>query len=255
MSLKGVFLFCTINVATSLRLGGKYRWSQFHLPRLSSTSSHDSSSVTPELTEQEQQVIKAFRESQQSAPRLSVAEEVRTLIQQSIGYGVLSTNSVQYPGYPTGSVVGFWLDEGLPFFSFSTMSAHTTDIVKDGKVSLTVMANDFKGAAEGRVVLIGNVERVTDESKVASLRDLYLSKHKDAFWINFGDFSMFKMTSLLNVRYVGGFARAGSCSGDEYMAAAPDPIAPFAAPVMSHMNDDHTDAIIAMVKHYAKVPW
>ena len=255
MSLKGVLLFCTINVATSLRLGGKYRWSQTHLPRLFSSSGHDSSTVGPDLTEQEQQIIQAFRESQQNAPRLSVAEEVRTLIQQSIGYGVLSTNSVQYPGYPTGSVVGFWLDEGLPFFSFSTMSAHTTDISKDGKVSLTVMANDFKGAAEGRVVLIGNVEKVNDDAKVAKLRELYLAKHKEAFWINFGDFSMFKMTSLLNVRYVGGFARAGTCSLEEYLAASPDPIAPFAGPVMTHMNDDHSDAIVAMVNHFAGVPW
>lgn len=66
-------------------------------------------------------------------------------MEQSIGFGVLSTNSVQYSGFPTGSVVGFWLDaQGLPFFSFSTMSAHTTDVNADGKVSLTVMASDFK---------------------------------------------------------------------------------------------------------------
>jgi hypothetical protein len=37
------------------------------------------------------------------------------------------------------------------------MSAHTGDILKDGKASLTVMAKDFQGAAEGRVVLIGDV--------------------------------------------------------------------------------------------------
>jgi putative heme iron utilization protein len=146
------------------------------------------------------------------------------------------------------------LDEGLPFFSFSTMSAHTTDIVKDGKVSLTVMASDFKGAAEGRIVLIGNVEKVADEEKKKSLRELYLSKHKDAYWIQFGDFSMFKMTSLLSVRYVGGFARAGTCAADEFINASPDPLAPFAANVISHMNDDHTDSLVAMVKHYAGVP-
>merc|ERR1711912_113179 len=96
-------------------------------------------------------IITKYREHQQNAARLSNAVEVRSLIEYSNGYGVLSTNSKQYEGYPTGSVVGFALDdEGYPFMVFSSMSAHTTDVINDGKVSLTVLANDFKGAAEGR---------------------------------------------------------------------------------------------------------
>ncbi len=100
---------------------------------------------------------------------------------------MLSTNSDQYSGYPTGSVVGFELDDnGLPFFVFSTMSAHTKDISKDSRCSLTILANDFKGAAQGRVVLIGDVQKLLDSSKQAILREKYLSRHKDAYWIDFG---------------------------------------------------------------------
>ena len=184
-----------------------------------------------------------------------MAEEVRTLIDQSIGYGVLSTNSADMPGFPTGSVVGFELDDnGLPFFVFSTMSAHTKDVLKDGKVSLTVMANDFKGAAEGRVVLIGNVVKSFDKEKIGLLRDKYLKKHKDAYWIDFGDFSYFAMTSLETVRYVGGFAMAGSITGTDYMSASSDPIAPFVKPVLTHMNDDHADSVSKMIEHYVKLP-
>lgn len=47
---------------------------------------------------------------------------------------------------------------------------------------------------------------------------------------------------------------AGSVTAEDYIASKPDPIAPFAAPVMTHMNDDHADSIISMVKHYAGVP-
>ncbi len=36
-----------------------------------------------------------------------MAIQAKTLINDSIGYGVLSTNSIDFPGYPTGSVVGF----------------------------------------------------------------------------------------------------------------------------------------------------
>ena len=185
-----------------------------------------------------------------------MGDQVRTLIDRSLGYGTLSTNSKQFPGFPTGSVVGFALDpdDNLPFFVFSSMSAHTGDIVQDGRVSLTVLAADFKGAAEGRVVLIGSVKKLADASRQAALRDQYLAKHKEAFWIDFGDFTYFKMESLESIRYVGGFAMAGSLTPDDYKGARADPIAAFATPVMKHMNDDHADSTVAMVTHYTGMP-
>jgi len=138
----------------------------------------------------------------------------------------------------TGSVVGFAMEEdGKPFFVFSTMSAHTKDVLKDGKISLTVMAKDFQGAAEGRVVLIGDAVKVFDKEKIAAMREKYLARHKDAYWIDFGDFSFFAMTNIVSVRYIGGFAMAGSVTPEQYEAASPDPIVPFAEPVMKHMND------------------
>lgn len=73
--------------------------------------------------------------------------------------------------------------------------------------------------------------------------------------MQFGDFSMYKMADVVAVRFVGGFARAGTCSAQDYKNASPDPIASFVKPVMTHMNDDHADSIVAMVKHYAGVPW
>jgi putative heme iron utilization protein len=209
----------------------------------------------PEMSPEDMEIVNNFREHQKGAARISMAEEVRTLIDKSLAYGVLSTNSNSLEGYPTGSVVGFEVDdEGKPFFVFSTMSAHTTDILKDGKSSLTVMASDFKGAAEGRVVIVGDVVKVFDDAEKAKLREKYLSRHKEAFWIDFGDFSYFRMKSMNTIRYIGGFAMAGSVTPEEYTSAKPDPVAGFASHVMGHMNDDHEDSTIAMVKHYCGIP-
>lgn len=220
-----------------------------------SMSSHDSGSSAPQLTAEEEKMMINFKKHQESAARLSFAEETRTLIEQSLGYGVLSTNSIQFPGYPTGSIVGFATnEEGLPFFSFSTMSAHTKDISKDGRVSLTITSKDFKGAAEGRVVLIGDIEPVTQSEDVASMREKYLARHKDAYWVQFGDFLFYKMTKLIAIRFVGGFAMAGSLAVEDYKSALPDAIANFASPVMTHMNDDHQDSLIAMVNFYTGIP-
>ena len=55
-----------------------------------------------------------------------------------------------------------------------------------------------------------------------------------------------------NIRFVGGFARAGSVTPDEYKAAKPDPISEFGGAIASHMNEDHQAATIAMVQ--ANVP-
>lgn len=47
---------------------------------------------TPELSDADQTLLTKYREHQQNAARLSISEEVKTLVEQSIGYGVLSTN-------------------------------------------------------------------------------------------------------------------------------------------------------------------
>ena len=66
------------------------------------------------------------------------------------------------------------------------MSAHTKDILKDGRCSLTILANDFKGAAEGRVVIVGDAVKLFDKERQAVLREKYLKRHPTAYWIDFG---------------------------------------------------------------------
>lgn len=70
--------------------------------------------------------------------------------------------------------------------------------------------------------------------------------------MNFGDFNWFRM-NVKDVRFVGGFARAGQVSASNYAAAKPDPIVGFGGAIASHMNDDHMDSTVAMVKHYVGV--
>lgn len=66
----------------------------------------------------------------------------------------------------------------------------------------------------------------THTQLLGRLRDL--TEHR--FWADFGDFSYFRMHNLKAVNYVGGFARAGSISPEEYMGAMVDPIQAFAPP-------------------------
>ena len=50
------------------------------------------------------------------------------------------------------------------------------------------------------------------------------------------------------IRFVGGFARAGTITADEYHKAKPDSISQFGGAIGGHMNDDHMSATVAMVK-------
>lgn len=200
-----------------------------------------------EIGPKEMKIQAAFAEHQQNAAKLSFAEDVRTLVQYNHGFAVISTNSKSNEGYPNGSVVGFAPDEdGNPIFIFSGMSSHTQDILNDPRCSLTVAAKGFKGAADGRVNLMGTVSLV-EKGKRDDMKALYLKKHPGAFWVDFGDFNWFKM-KIERVNFVGGFARAGSITPEEYREARPDAIAEFGTHIADHMNDDHQENTISMIE-------
>ena len=107
----------------------------------------------------------------------------------------------------------------------------------------------FQGAADGRVTLTGDVRRCTEE-EVDDARAAYAKAHPDAFWVGFRDFSWWRMETLRGVRYVGGFAAAGEVTAEGYVDASVDPIQAFSAPVIGHMNADHAESTVQMVRHY-----
>eukprot|EP00520_Triparma_pacifica_P004422 CAMPEP_0118661918 /NCGR_PEP_ID=MMETSP0785-20121206/16543_1 /TAXON_ID=91992 /ORGANISM="Bolidomonas pacifica, Strain CCMP 1866" /LENGTH=285 /DNA_ID=CAMNT_0006555405 /DNA_START=157 /DNA_END=1010 /DNA_ORIENTATION=- len=202
-----------------------------------------------DMDPEEVRVQSLLAEHQQKAARLDFATAVRSLVAYQHGFAVLSTISKSNPGYPGGSVVGFAPDErGRPVFVFSGMSSHTQDVLVEPRCSLTVASQDFKGAADGRVNLMGSMEKVPKE-KIEGMKELYLAKHPGAFWVNFGDFNWFRM-NVESVRFVGGFARAGDIKADDYTNAEPDPIVAIGGAVGRHMNEDHEEATVGMIKHY-----
>ncbi len=57
-----------------------------------------------------------------------------------------------------------------------------------------------------RFSLQGQVREVSKEAK-PQLRETYLKKYPDAFWIDFQDFRFFIMEDIVVGRFQGGFAR------------------------------------------------
>ena len=168
--------------------------------------------------------------------------------------------------YPVGSFAAFAIEEedveegservstrssaaaGLPIFALSQLSSHTRDLLKNKRASLFCAESGGMRPDAARATLVGSVEKIEDEKERAKAREIYLKHHPDAFWVDFGDFSWFKMTELKEVKYVGGFGRAATVGASDYQSAKVDPVRKFSAPVCKHMNEDHAESTLDIVK-------
>ena len=187
-------------------------------------------------------------------PEPSYAERARTLVHLG-RIGSLSTLSQKRPGWPFGSVMPYGLDQlGRPSFLISTMAMHTQNILGDSRASLLVTEPDASGDPLGaaRLTLMGKTARVPEE-EVKQVRDLYLGRYENArYWVDFNDFAFYRM-EVVDVYYVGGFGVMGWVAADEYARAEADPLADTASEIIQHMNADHADALVVLVRGFAGV--
>ncbi|OWM78821.1 uncharacterized protein LOC116194636 isoform X2 [Punica granatum] len=200
-------------------------------------------------------VFQLIQAHEEKAARLPPIEEIRTVLDRSVR-GMLSTLSHKLEDYPSGSMVDFACDaDGSPILAVSSLAYHTKDLLGNPKCSLLV-ARDPEDMTDLVITVHGDAVAVTEQEKEAA-RAAYLSKHPNAFWVDFGDFQFMRIEPKV-VRYVSGVATALLGSGEflkeEYKAAKVDPIAQFSKPVSSHMNRDHAEDTKAIVRHWTSIP-
>lgn len=186
----------------------------------------------------------------QTAAEPSHAERVRTLLDRE-RIATLATNSQHHPGYPFASVMPYALSAyGAPLFLISSMAIHTQNLGADARASLLVMQSGGDSDPLGlqRATLIGNARQINDVGEAQ--RTAYLDRHPSSrHWIEFSDFSFFEL-EVTQIYYVGGFGVMGWVAAEDYRVAEPDPLAPFAAGIMEHMNADHSDALREITRHF-----
>jgi hypothetical protein len=81
-------------------------------------------------------------------------------------------------------------------------------LIANGKASLVVAKEGFASMSDARCVVTGIFSSVEDEADAVECRELYLKKHPEAYWIDFGDFSYIRMNEVVACNFVGGFGRA-----------------------------------------------
>ena len=178
--------------------------------------------------------------------RPTAAEEART-IASSTNVGTLATLTTD--GDPWASFVTYGLLGGAPVLCVSQLAEHGRNLEHDPRASLAIVAasTDADPLASGRITLAGNVERpVGDEQRAA--RQAHLDAVSAAkYYIDYSDFSLWVLR-VHRVRWVGGYGRMDSATGEDYAAASPDPVQPLAAPAIEHLNDDHAQGLADMAR-------
>lgn len=172
------------------------------------------------------------------------ALEARGLLYRE-SVGVLSTHSVDIPGYPFGSITPFALNhQGEPVILISDIAQHTRNIKTNNKVSLTVferMASDPQAA--GRITWIGDAETIAQDD--AAARERYLRYFPSSTgYFDTHDFAFFRI-SLRRARFIGGFGQIYWVDPGEMLRE--NPFRETEAGIVKHMNEDHREALF----HYA----
>ena len=172
-------------------------------------------------------------------------EARRLFLQQS--FGVLSTISLDVPGYPFGSITPYCADRQCrPVIYISRIAQHTQNILADSRVSLTVLENADSGdvQARGRLTCIANARPLSkDEEDVSERYFRYVPQARD--YAGTHDFEFFRL-ELVRVRFIGGFGRIYWIEPDQFISQ--NPFSPSQeARILQHMNEGH----MAALRHYA----
>ena len=167
------------------------------------------------------------------------AQQARALLQSQCD-GVLSTLSVDMPGYPFGSITPFCLDsEGRPIILISTIAQHTRNIKADNKVSLIAydpLTDDSQ--ASGRTTYLADA--VLNDNEAAAERYYRFYPNSRGFHKSH-DFNFYTL-DCVRVRYIGGFGEIYWIEKERFLKANPFSFEEESG-MVDHMNDDHQDAI------------
>lgn len=177
-----------------------------------------------------------------------VAERARRLVRR-LDAGVLSTHSKEHAGYPFGSITPYVLmPNGAVVIYISAIAQHTHNILADPKLCLTLAEPASDSQASGRVTILGDAAKV-EGALAATIGEHYYTFFDSArAYANTHDFSFFEIQPI-RVRYIQGF---GSIHWVEPQDWVP-PVAEWLgseAGIISHMNDDHADSLVAMCQRF-----
>ncbi len=156
--------------------------------------------------------------------------------------GVLSTHSLEHPGYPLGSLVPYSLDrQGRPLILISHLAQHTRNLAMDPRCALTLVEpGEADPQQRMRLSLIAEAHRIKDRvDELAERHFRYFPAARPYF--EELNFSFYRLEPV-HAHLVGGFGAARWLGSDRLLSANPFDAATERA-IVEHMNLEHRDAL------------
>lgn len=165
--------------------------------------------------------------------------------------GVLSTLSVRLEGFPFGSVVPYCIDaNGNATILISTIAQHTKNISADNRCSLTVLRETDDVQANGRICVIGRMEKLpSDETLVMDRYYRYFPKSQGYHQSH--DFSFYRLIPI-DIRFIGGFGSIHWISPESFHSKNPFH-GEAEVGVVNHMNEDHLNDLQMYCQHFKQL--
>lgn len=157
-------------------------------------------------------------------------------------HGILSTHSVDVPGYPFGSAGPFTLDaQGRPVILISELAQHTKNLKANPKASLIVLAGGDDIQAAARLTVLGDFAPVPADEVEALAERFYRFFPESQDFHKTMDFRFWVMTPV-RLRFIAGFARIHWLEPERVLRANPFGYERESG-IVGHMNEDHGDAL------------
>jgi hypothetical protein len=167
---------------------------------------------------------------------------------------VLCTLHASLGGWPFGSVVPYAvLPSGDAVVFLSDIAEHTKNLACDPRACLFVAdpAMRERPQSGARLAMLVRARRPAGAEE-ATAEELYFARfpaaatmrgtHGFAVWI----------LEVDRIRWIAGFGSMGWIDRAAWSGTT-DPLAPHAAEIIAHMNEDHGDAVVALVGHLAGI--
>ncbi|MGI8526621.1 MAG: HugZ family protein [Pseudolabrys sp.] len=132
--------------------------------------------------------------------------------------------------------------DAAPLLLLSRLALHTKNIAADPRASLMLDERKDGDPLEGARIMLMGALTTTDD---ALARNRYLARHPDAYmFAGFGDFAFYRM-EIARVHLVAGFGRIDDLKPRDLLTDVSDAteLAAAEAGVITHMNNDHVDAL------------
>jgi len=171
------------------------------------------------------------------------AAEATSLLRAALK-GSLATLS-KGAGHPYASLVLTATDsDGTPLLLISRLALHTQNLLADARASLLIDATGTEAdpMAGARVTLIGSVQPTTS----ATARARFLARHPSAQgYADFPDFAFYALKPQ-SAHFIGGFGRIVDVAASDLVLplAGAEALIEAEPGIVSHMNEDHADAIL-----------